>query len=38
MAAADRPALTKKLERLIEAPGFTGNALPSLLNESAEPC
>ena len=26
MAAADRPALTKKLERLIEAPGFTGNA------------
>jgi len=26
MAAADRPALTKNLERLIEAPGFTGNA------------
>jgi ATP-dependent DNA ligase len=26
IAAADRPALTKKLERLIEPPGFTGNA------------
>ena len=26
MAAADRPGLTTKLEHLIEAPGFTGNA------------
>jgi ATP-dependent DNA ligase len=26
IAAADRPGLTKKLERLIEPPGFTGNA------------
>jgi ATP-dependent DNA ligase len=26
IAAADRPELTKKLERLIEPPGFTGNA------------
>jgi len=26
LAAADRPALTKKLEKLIEPPGFTGNA------------
>ena len=26
MAAADRPELTKKLERLIEPPGFTGSA------------
>jgi ATP-dependent DNA ligase len=26
LAAKDRPALTKKLEKLIEAPGFTGNA------------
>jgi ATP-dependent DNA ligase len=26
IAAADRPELTKKLEQLIEAPGFTGNA------------
>ena len=26
IAAADRSELTKRLERLIEAPGFTGNA------------
>jgi ATP-dependent DNA ligase len=26
IAAADRPELTRKLERLIEPPGFTGNA------------
>ena len=26
IAAADRPALTKKLEKLIEPPGFTGDA------------
>jgi ATP-dependent DNA ligase len=26
IAGADRPGLTKKLERLVEAPGFTGNA------------
>jgi len=26
IAAADRPELTKKLEQLIEPPGFTGNA------------
>ena len=26
LAAKDRPALTEKLEKLIEAPGFTGNA------------
>jgi ATP-dependent DNA ligase len=26
IAAADRPELTRKLERLIESPGFTGNA------------
>ena len=26
IAAKDRPALTKKLEKLIEPPGFTGNA------------
>ena len=26
IAAADRPELTKKLKRLIEPPGFTGNA------------
>lgn len=26
LAAADKPALTKKLERLVEPPGFTGNA------------
>ncbi len=26
MKAADRPALTEQLEKIIEAPGFTGNA------------
>jgi ATP-dependent DNA ligase len=26
IAAEERPALTKKLEKLVEAPGFTGNA------------
>jgi ATP-dependent DNA ligase len=26
LAAADRPALTKKLEKLVEPPGFTGDA------------
>ncbi len=26
ISAADRPELTEKLERLIEPPGFTGNA------------
>ena len=36
--AADRPALTKKLERLIEAPGFTGSAPdgPSRWNRGKE--
>jgi ATP-dependent DNA ligase len=38
IAAADRPGLTKKLERLIEAPGFTGNAPggPSRWNRGKE--
>lgn len=38
IAAADRPELTKKLERLIEPPGFTGNAPggPSRWNRGKE--
>ena len=38
IAAADRPELTKKLERLIEPPGFTGNAPggPSRWNSGKE--
>lgn len=38
IAAADRPGLTKKLERLIEPPGFTGNAPggPSRWNSGKE--
>ncbi|EDY19048.1 ATP dependent DNA ligase [Chthoniobacter flavus Ellin428] len=38
IAAADRPALTKKLEKLIEPPGFTGSAPggPSRWNRGKE--